>query len=426
MDICIVGAGYVGLTTAGLLADLGHNIHCIDKDVKKIENLNKGKSPIHEPGLEELLNKNHQNGRLIFSDDREACFLNAPILLIAVGTPSRTSGEADLFAIKKVFEHIASKITSYKLIITKSTVPPGSNEWFHQYLLDCGVDEKLFDIVSNPEFLREGSAVHDSFHPDKIVIGSKSVKAIQVLKAIYEKLNAPFVETSLTGAEMMKYASNAFLATKISFINEFARICDQYDVDITEVATSIGFDPRIGPHFLQSGLGYGGSCFPKDLDALSYAARKKKIKTNLLDAVKKVNDHQVDYYVNKLELEINGLKGKQITIWGLAFKPNTDDVRESRSIKLCEKLIQKGCTVIAFDPKAKKKPLFIEVAANMYQAAKHSDALIVATDWDLFLSADWSQVKEYMKGRTILDGRNYLDPEEIRAAGLSYLGVGRP
>ncbi len=425
MDICIVGAGYVGLTTAALLAELGHSIHCIDKDISKIKLLNEGKSPIHEPGLEELLRKNQQNGRLIFSDDREACFLNAPILLIAVGTPSKPNGDTKLTALKSVFEQISRNISSHKLIIIKSTVPPSTNEWLHQYLIKSGVDATLFDIVSNPEFLREGSAVYDSFHPDKIVIGSSSASAIETVKKIYEKLNAPYIETSLTGAELMKYASNAFLATKISFINEFSRICDQYGVDINEISTSIGMDPRIGPHFLQSGLGYGGSCFPKDLDALGYAARKRRTKTDILRAVKKVNEDQVDYYINKLDKEIHGLRGKQITVWGLTFKPNTDDVRESQSVKLCEKLLHRGCSIVTYDPKVQTSRLPIEFAPDMYQAAKYSHALIVATDWQQFKSADWLKVKKAMIGNTILDGRNCLDRAEVTAAGLHYVGVGR-
>ncbi len=425
MEICIVGAGYVGLTTAALLADLGHNVHVIDKDIAKIESLNKGKSPIHEPGLDKLLAKNHQLGRLVFSDDGEACILNSPILLIAVGTPAKPNGDSDLSAVKKVFEHISKNLTSYKIIIMKSTVPPGSNEWFHHYLLNQGVPEKMFDIVSNPEFLREGTAVYDSFHPDKIVLGSRSSLAAKKVGSLYTKLQAPHIETSLTGAELVKYASNAFLATKISFINEFARICDSYNADISEVATSIGLDPRIGPEFLQSGLGYGGSCFPKDLDALGYAARKKRIKTSLLDAVKKVNNQQVDFYLDKLAQQLNGFKGRQITVWGLAFKPDTDDTRESRAIKLCERLIEKGCHVIAFDPKAKSRNLFIEEGTDMYGALKRSDALIVATEWNDFLAADWSLVKQNMKGTIVLDGRNKLDPKQINGVGLTYLGVGR-
>lgn len=426
MEICTVGAGYVGLTTSALLSDLGHNVHVIDKDISKIEILNKGKSPIHEPGLEELLVKNHQCGRLVFSDDREACILNSPILLIAVGTPSKPNGDSDLTAIKKVFEHIAMNITSYKLIIVKSTVPPGSNEWFHQYLLDHGVDEKMFDIVSNPEFLREGTAVYDSFHPDKVVVGSKSKQARDEVKHLYKSLQAPYIETSLTGAELVKYASNAFLATKISFVNEFARICDGYNVNILDITKAIGLDPRIGPHFLQSGLGYGGSCFPKDLDAITYAAHKKRIKTSLLDAVKKVNHQQVDIYVNKLAETLNGFKGKQITVWGLSFKPNTDDIRDSRAIMLCERLIEKGCTVIAYDPKATSHNNHIKEKKDLYTAVHQSDALIVATEWDEFNQADWHKVNGLMKGNIVVDGRNSLDQVAVRASGLRYLGVARP
>ncbi len=425
MDICIVGAGYVGLTTAALLADLGHNVHCIDKDINKIEKLNQGICPIHEPGLEELLQKNTQNGRLIFSDDREACMLHSPIILVAVGTPPKPNGDTDLTAYKKVFQHISQKITSHKTIITKSTVPPGTNEWAHTFLVDKGIDDKLFDIASNPEFLREGSAVYDSFHPDKIVVGAKSSKAINIVKELYNELSAPVIETTLTGAELMKYASNAFLATKISFINEFARVCDQYQVDVTDVATSLGVDPRIGPHFLQSGLGYGGSCFPKDLDALGHAARKKRLSTHLLTAVKQVNNQQVDYYLKKLEKKLKGLQGKRISVWGLSFKPNTDDIRDSPSIKLCQRLIQSGCSVFAFDPKANAENLFIHETTNMYDALSGSDALIVATDWPMFKSPDWERVRNEMKGRIVVDGRNFLNPEDIKNADLTYLGVGR-
>ncbi|WP_270181664.1 UDP-glucose dehydrogenase family protein [Alkalihalobacillus sp. CinArs1] len=425
MDICIVGAGYVGLTTAVLLAELGHNVHCIDKDIDKIEKLNQGICPIHEPELEDLIKKNTKNGRLIFSDDREACMLHSPTILIAVGTPPKPNGDSDLTAFKKVFQHISQKISTHKTIIIKSTVPPGTNEWAHNYLIEKGVDQNLFDVVSNPEFLREGSAIYDSFHPDKIVIGSRSAKARKRVKELYAQLSAPVIETTLAGAEMMKYASNAFLATKISFINEFARVCDKYHVDVTDVASSLGIDPRIGPHFLQSGLGYGGSCFPKDLDALCYAARKKRISTQLLKAVKQVNSEQVDYYIRKLEKKLRGLEGKRISVWGLSFKPNTDDIRDSQSIKLCEKLIKSGCSVFAFDPEAHAENLFIHQTNDMYDALSGSDALIVATDWALFKSPDWERVRNELKGRIVLDGRNFLDPEEVKHAGLTYLGVGR-
>jgi UDPglucose 6-dehydrogenase len=427
MDICIIGAGYVGLATAALLTEIGHVIYCIDKDINKIKYLNNGKTPIHEPGLEKLLNKSRQSGRLFFSEDRESCIQNTPILIVAVGTPSQKNGDTDLEAIKSVYKEISLNLKTHKTIITKSTVPPGTNEYLQQFLISSGVDHKLFDIVSNPEFLREGSAVYDSLHPDKIVIGSNSPRAIKISKKIYEKINAPFIETSLTGAELMKYASNAFLATKISFINEFSLICDKYDVDITDVAASLGLDARIGPYFLQPGLGYGGSCLPKDLNALAHAAKRKQISINLLNAVKKVNEQQVDYYIDKLEQELNGLKGKQTTVWGLSFKPETDDLRESQSIKLCQKLIEKGCKVIGYDPKAKINNLLlkIEEADNMYNATINSDALVVATDWEVFRLANWSRVKMNMKGRTIFDGRNFLEPTTINNAGLNYLGVGR-
>jgi len=425
MKICVIGTGYVGLTTGAILADLGHEVFCVDKDKLKIEKLTQGEVPIYEPGLKELILRNKKHSHLHFSTDIQSVIKDCPILFITVGTPTNEDGSQNLTAINDVMDTLVQTVTSHKTIITKSTVLPGTNEWIQQSLIEKGIDSSLFDVVSNPEFLREGNAVFDMMNPDKIVIGVKSSKPIQVIKALYEKLHAPYIITSLTGAEMIKYASNAFLATKISFINEMARICDAYGVEITDIANALGRDKRIGPSFLNAGLGYGGSCFPKDVSALEYAAKQKRIVPEVLMAVQNVNDSQINLYIEKLTRKLTNLDGKKITVWGLAFKPETDDTRESRSLILINKLLKSGAEIHAYDPIVHLIEFPITIHQDMYEALKEADALIIATEWDQFKTVDWKKVKGYMKGNIVVDGRNIIDPKIVMNHQFEYIGVAR-
>ncbi|MHB8124987.1 MAG: UDP-glucose dehydrogenase family protein [Desulfitobacteriaceae bacterium] len=425
MRICVIGAGYVGLTTATALADFGHVVQCVDIEQAKIDSLTQGKVPIYEPGLKELIAKNYKESKLHFSSHVEESIKDYPIILIAVGTPSKEDGSSNLSYLSQVVKIIASTIKDYKIIITKSTVPPGTNEWIHQTLIEMGIEEDLFDIVSNPEFLREGAALWDIYHPNKIVFGTKTTRPIKVLKKLYEKGRAPFIFTSLTGAELIKYASNAFLATKISFANEMARICDVYDVDYIDIAKGLGTDPRIGRHFLNAGLGFGGSCLPKDLSSLKHSALRKKVETKLLDAVMEINDTQIELYLNKLSTVLPDLENKQITVWGVTFKPGTDDLRSSPAIALIKQLVQKGCHVHTYDPMVQFELPYVSSYVDQYESVNNSDALIIATEWEQFHKCNWAEVKLKMKGSIILDARNCLNEKTVRSEGFVYLGVGK-
>jgi len=425
MRICIVGAGYVGLTTAAALADFGHEVQCVDMEESKIENLRQGKVPIYEPGLEDLISKNLKSGKLNFSSQVKESIRDYPIIIIAVGTPSKEDGSSNLTFLNQVVAVIASEIHDHKIIITKSTVPPGTNERIYQTLIQMGIDEELFDIVSNPEFLREGTALWDIYHPNKIVFGTKTARPINVLKELYEKGSAPYIFTSLSGAELIKYASNAFLATKISFANEIARICDAYEVNYADVVKGLATDPRIGRLFLNAGLGFGGSCLPKDLSSLKHSALLQNVDTKLLDAVLEINETQTKLYLNKLSTVLPDLSKKQITVWGATFKPNTDDLRSSPAIALIKQLVQKGCRVHAFDPMVQLELPEVTSYRDQYESVKDSDALIIATEWEQFINPNWIEVKSNMKGSIILDARNCLDVNKVKRHGLLYLGVGK-
>jgi UDPglucose 6-dehydrogenase len=428
MDICIIGSGYVGLTTAAVLANLGHSVCCVDKNSQRIEMLQQGHVPIYEPGLKELFDQNGE--RLVFTSSLKESMKKASILLIAVGTPSLPDGKTDLAYVASVVDEIADSLSTYKTIITKSTVPPGTNEWIYSTLLAKGVPSHLFDIVSNPEFLKEGTAIYDMENPDKIVVGirKEDSRSAAVVKEMYKGLDAPYIVTSLSGAEMIKYASNAFLATKISFINEIARICDQYDVNIEDVVKGIGTDPRIGPHFLQSGIGYGGSCFPKDVHSLEHSALAKQVTPLILQAVQAVNNTQVDVYIKKLAASFQQLDRKTIAVLGIAFKPNTDDTRHSPALRLMEKLVKLGCHVHTYDPKATLPDSLQEHVtqhAIWELAVKGADCVIIATDWPEFIHLDFAELKKQMKGNVIIDARNCLDVKKMAEHGLRYVGVGR-
>ena len=425
MKICVVGAGYVGLTTAAALADFGHEVQCVDVEQTKIDSLSQGKVPIYEPGLEELIVKNYNKNRLRFSSQVEESIRDYSIILIAVGTPSNDDGSSNLSFINQVVKIIASTIYEYKTIIIKSTVPPGTNELIHQTLVEMGIAEDLFDIVSNPEFLREGSALWDINHPNKLVFGTKTDRPFKVLKKLYERGKAPYIFTSLTGAELIKYASNAFLATKISFANEIARICDVYEVDYSDIYKGLATDPRIGRHFLNAGLGFGGSCLPKDLSSLKHSALRQNVETKLLDAVMEINDTQIELYLNKLSTALPDLEDKQITVWGVTFKPGTDDLRSSPAINLIKQLVQRGCRVHTYDPIVQLELSDVSSYIDQFEAVIGSDALIITTEWEQFLKCNWAEVKSRMKGSIILDARNCIDGETVRKQGLIYLGVGK-
>ncbi|MCA1031204.1 UDP-glucose/GDP-mannose dehydrogenase family protein [Bacillus timonensis] len=428
MNVCVIGAGYVGLTTSAVLAELGHHVTCVDIDQKKIDSLKKGNVPIYEPGLEELLLKNKQH--LLFSTNVEEIIKASEVVMIAVGTPSLYDGSTDLTYILSVVNVLARTISTYTTIVTKSTVPPGTNEKIKGMLIQKGLDPALFAVVSNPEFLREGSAVKDMFHPDKTVIGVETgdQKSVEVMRDLYKGISAPFLITNYNGAEMIKYASNGFLATKISFINEISRICEAYNADVAEVAKGIGMDPRISPHFLQAGIGFGGSCFPKDVSSLIYSATKKNVDPLLLRATQAVNHTQVEQYVKKLKKLFPKMEQLKIAVLGVAFKPNTDDIRYSPAVSLSRELADLGSTVTVYDPKAllpeslAKKVLQVD---SVDTCIKDCDCVFVATDWEEFKQLDWQHVKQLMKGDIIVDGRNCLVVEDIEKQGLQYIGVGR-
>jgi UDPglucose 6-dehydrogenase len=353
------------------------------------------------------------------------CIDRASIIVIAVGTPPSSDGSHDLSAVQAVVKNLSGLISSYKTIVTKSTVPPGTNDWIEQTLLDNGVDHQLFDIVSNPEFLREGTAIQDSLLPDRIVIGLKRREPLDVMQELYQNLNAPYLVTGFAEAEMIKYASNAFLATKISFINEISRICDVCGADIVEVAMGLGMDHRIGSHFLRAGLGYGGSCFPKDLNALIHTALSRQIEPSVLQAVQKVNETQIDVYMQKLITALEGDPPYKITVWGASFKPQTDDVRSSQSVRLLQRLSETGYNVHAYDPMVRPALPTVTWHHQMYDSVQDADALVIATEWDAFVQADWKLVSNLMKGRLLLDGRNCVNKHTVEACGIRYVGVGR-
>lgn len=427
MNICIVGAGYVGLTTAAVFAELGHIVDCVDRDKDKIRRLNGGDIPIYEPGLSELVEQNRKLGRLFFKTDVEQAMQMNDVIMIAVGTPSGQDGSADLVYVRSVLSTIADTVNRHKIIIMKSTVPPGTGEWARHFLLGRGVSPELFDIVSNPEFLREGTAIYDTLHPDRIVIGTSNPDAADQVRSLYYGIDAPVLITGRTEAELIKYGSNAFLATKLSFINELARVCDAFGADITKVAAGVGMDNRIGSRFLQAGIGYGGSCLPKDVAALIAASAAKDQDLTLLKAVANVNHTQIDVYLRKLSSMIGLLnQTAHIAVWGATFKENTDDIRSSQAIALMEALTKQGCLITAYDPLVAPPLPGVEWKDSALEAVRDADALIVATGWEEFVHCDWGEVKRLMKGDVVLDGRNVLDQANIRNAGLQYAGVGRP
>ncbi|MED0686909.1 UDP-glucose/GDP-mannose dehydrogenase family protein [Anoxybacillus ayderensis] len=422
MNVCIIGAGYVGLTTAAVLAKLGHTVHCVDENEQKMAALKRGDVPIYEPGLAELLTD--YASRLFFHHDKQTYVQEAEVIFICVGTPSDSKGKPDVSYVNRAIADLTPHVNDKQTLVIKSTVPIGTNERIYNHLKNEG---KHIRVVSNPEFLREGSAIYDSLHPDRIVIGLRhdDDRSLSVMQTLYAGIHAPYVVTSLSGAEMIKYAANAFLATKISFINEIARLCDAYGVDVVDVAKGIGLDGRIGPHFLQAGIGYGGSCFPKDVAALQQMAYEQNVRPYMLEATKTINDTQLNWYVQKIKRTLGHMSTKRIAVLGIAFKPNTDDIRESPAISLIKKLHAHGANVIAHDPKAVLHNVDVKQAKTIEEAIAQADALVVATDWDEYKQLNWAYVKQMMNGNVVIDGRNSLPREAIMNAGLNYIGVGR-
>jgi UDPglucose 6-dehydrogenase len=428
-QICVVGVGYVGLVTGACFADLGNKVIALDVDEKRIENLNKGIMPIYEPGLEELVKRNVQAGRLSFTTSYQEGLKDAEYAFIAVGTPSGVNGEADLKYVAAAAKSIAQNMTAPLIIINKSTVPIGTGDWVADMVRSAQPKPINFAVVSCPEFLREGSAIVDFSSPHRTVIGSLDHDAAAKVAHLHLPLRAPIVITDLRTAEMIKYASNAFLATKISFMNELADLCERVGADVKEVAAGMGYDKRIGPSFLDAGLGWGGSCFPKDVKALAFMAEEKGLNPRILNSVTTVNYDRRRDAVKHVDQMVGGLKGKTIGLFGLAFKPNTDDMREAASIDIVGYLTEAGAKVRAYDPVAVEVARGLLPAVEMfedpYEMAKDSDAVMVVTEWNEFKQLDLEKLKNVMKKPVIFDGRNIYDPASMKKMGFHYRGMGR-
>jgi UDPglucose 6-dehydrogenase len=433
MNICVVGSGYVGLVTGVCLADFGMHVVGVDKDHAKVEALSRGKVPIYEPGLETLVQKNMEEGRLRFTTDLGPAIEEAQAVFIAVGTPPKLDGSADLTFIREVAASIAQHLNGYKIIVTKSTVPIGTGRMIEAIVREGAGSRHKFAVVSNPEFLREGSAIEDFMHPDRVVIGTKDPRAAELMKDVYSPLAAadvPFIVTDVETAELIKYASNGFLATKISFINEVAQICEAWGANVEVVSKGMGLDNRIGPKFLSAGPGYGGSCFPKDTRAVAQIARDQGLKFRIIEAVLEVNEVTQKRMITKIENALGEIAGKTIAVLGLSFKPNTDDMRESPALPIVQGLLDRGATVRAFDPEAMEgcKPQFPTVVycENAYETAEGADALVIVTEWNQFRKLELDRLLELLRQPVVIDLRNLYDPEKMAAAGFHYISIGRP
>src|SRR3989338_332454 len=429
MKIAVAGAGYVGLVTAACLAELGNEVICVDIDEDKISSLNGGIIPIYEPGLEELAIRNKNRHRLAFSTDLRRAIKESDIVFICVGTPPKENGEADLSHVENVARTIAEVMDSYKVIVEKSTVPVETGDMVAKSIKAYNVHKADFDVVSNPEFLREGSAVSDFMHPDRIVIGSGSEKAVKIMQELYMPLNVPIIFTDIKSAEIIKHASSSFLAAKISFINAIANICELAGADVEKVAEGMGLDKRIGRAFLNAGIGYGGFCFPKDAEAFIRISEKLGYDFKLLKAVQETNFAQRKLFVRKIEKALWVVKGKAIGVLGLAFKPDTDDMRFAPSIRIINDLQGEGAEIKAYDPKAMQKAKEVlkgvEYCSSPYDAAKDSDALVIVTEWNEFKEMDLKKIKSLMKHPLIVDGRNIYNPDLMKKEGFTYISIGR-
>ena len=452
VKIAVVGSGYVGLVAAVCFAEMGHDVICVDNDEAKVAALQAGETPIHEDHLPELLGR-YRNGKVQFMTDLAEATRVCDAIFIAVGTPQSETGDADLSYVEAVACEIARSLTSYKVIVEKSTVPVYTNEWIRRVIERNGVGRQMFDVVSNPEFLREGTAVSDFLHPDRIVVGADSKRAGDVLTAVYAPLTEgkyygkdgfiagrnsasappPLLLTSTKSAEIIKHASNAFLALKISFINAVSNLCEAVDADVEQVAKGMGMDERIGPKFLRPGIGYGGSCFPKDVAAFRSVAEQLGIDFELLTEVEKINVDQKKRFLNKVRSALWTLRGKRLAVLGLAFKGETDDIRESPAIDLVEMFLAEGCTITAYDPASRKRAeaelpasASLKYVDDAYSAAQDADAVLVLTDWREFAKLDLVKLHSCLRYPIMIDGRNLFDPETMRGHGFTYLSIGRP
>ncbi len=432
MHIAVIGTGYVGLVTGACFAEFGVDVTCVDIDSNKIARLIDGEMPIYEPGLEQLVTKNVQSGRLRFTTDLKQAVEQALVVFLAVGTPPKADGSPDLSFVEAAARSVAEHMNGYKVIVTKSTVPIGTGEYLRKLIREHLKSSLNFGIVSNPEFLREGAAINDFMRPDRVVVGSRDDEAVAIMRDLYRPLyliEVPFVVTSLEAAELTKYAANAFLATKISFINEIANLCESIGCDVHDVARAIGMDRRIGNKFLHPGPGFGGSCFPKDTQALASVARQFERDSMIVDAVIEVNRRQRLAMIPKIEKLVGALKGKTVAILGLAFKPETDDMREAPAIDIISGLVERGATIRAYDPvamtEAAKVLPQVSFAGDEYEAVTDADALVFMTEWNQFRALDMGRIRDLMKSPRIADLRNIYDPEDMRALGFEYVGVGR-
>ena len=431
MDLAIIGSGYVGLVTGACFADVGHNVICVDNDAQKIKQLQAGEVPIYEPGLEEIIHRNVSAHRLRFTGSIQEGVENSQIVFIAVPTPQQPDGDVDLSFLEKVAREIAGVLTDYRVIVDKSTVPVKTGERVAESIKRYNRHGADFDVVSNPEFLREGCAVADLMNPDRIVIGAQSERAIDLMKKIYEPFMAPILVTDISSAELIKHCANSFLALKISYINAVSTICETSGADVEKVADGIGMDHRIGRDFLNAGIGYGGSCFPKDIAAFITISERLGVPFTLLEEVQRINNSQKERFLKVIRETLWVLREKRIAVWGLTFKPDTDDLRSSVAIELVADLLREGAHVIAYDPKGMQKARAIkaiadaEFASSALEAVNDAEALVIATEWNEFANVDLAVVKEKMRTPIVFDGRNLLDPETMGRLGFQYYSIGR-
>jgi len=431
MDLSIIGSGYVGLVTGACFADVGHNVICIDNDSRKVEALQAGKVPIYEPGLEEVIHRNVSAHRLRFSGSIKEGVDNSQIVFIAVPTPQQPNGDVDLSYIEKVAREIAGVLTSYRVIVDKSTVPVKTGEKVAESIKRYNRHGADFDVVSNPEFLREGCAVADLMKPDRIVIGAQNERAIDLMKKVYEPFMAPILVTDINSAELIKHAANSFLALKISYINAISAICEASGADVAKVADGIGMDRRIGRSFLHAGIGYGGSCFPKDIAAFITISEQLGVPFNLLKEVQRINASQKERFLKVIRETLWVLREKKIAVWGLTFKPDTDDIRSSVAIELVEDMLKQGAHVVAYDPKGMDKAREVKaisdarLVSSALEEIEGAEALVIATEWSEFANVDLAVVKEKMTTPIIFDGRNLFDPQTMAQLGFRYHSIGR-
>jgi len=431
MDISIIGSGYVGLVTGACFADVGHNVICVDNDEGKIKTLQAGRIPIYEPGLEEIVHRNVSAHRLHFSSSIREGVEKSQIVFIAVPTPPQSNGDVDLSFIEKVSREIADILTDYRVIVDKSTVPVKTGERVAETIKRYNRHGAKFDVVSNPEFLREGCAIRDLMHPDRIVIGAQSQHAVDLMKKVYEPFMAPVLVTGINSAELIKHAANSFLALKISYINAISAICDASGADVEKVADGIGMDRRIGRQFLNAGIGYGGSCFPKDVAAFIHISEQLGVPFTLLKEVQRINAGQKERFLKLIRDTLWVLREKKIAVWGLTFKPNTDDVRSSVAIELVDAMLREGAHVSVYDPKGMEKARELKAiadakfAASALEAVDGAEALVIATEWNEFANVDFAAVKHRMTTPIVFDGRNLLNPETMGELGFHYHSIGR-